>query len=139
MKQSVWAIILDHKGRVLITKRSKKSNNPNLLNVPGGGIEGDERAIDSIVRELQEEVGINHNDLQVINDYYFIKGKRVIHVYTFITRVKVKVQLNHEASEYRWIAIEQAAKKAKDRSKWHLQTFHIFSNIRQGKHKVKPY
>jgi mutator protein MutT len=137
MKKSVWAIILDRKGRVLITKRSKRSNNPNLFNFPGGGIEADEQAIDSIIRELQEEVGINHTDLQIVNDYYFTKGKRVIHVYTFITRAKIKVQLNHEASEYHWMPIERAAKKAKDSSKWHLPTFHIFDHIRRGKHVVK--
>jgi mutator protein MutT len=136
MKHSVWAIVLDRKGRALITKRSKRSNNPNLFNFPGGGIEADEQAIESIVRELHEEVGIVHNDLHLINDYYFTKGKRVIHVYTFIVRNKIRVQLNHESSEYRWVAIEKAAKVAK-KGKWHLPTLHILAHIRRGKHVLK--
>lgn len=132
IKESVWGVVLDKEGRVLITKRSKRSNNPNLLNFPGGGIERGESPLDGIIRELNEEVGINSKSIALLDYYYFYEGNRKIHVYIFETRRDVKVHINNESSQFKWINLEKAAKKTANRSKWHLPTFCILRNFIAG-------
>ena len=61
----VW-IINDNK--ILMTQRSKNKSHPDKWEVPGGCCQSKETAIDTVHRELQEEIGINLED----KDLYLI-------------------------------------------------------------------
>ncbi len=52
--------LLDHNGRLLLMRRSSKSpTSTGLFDVPGGHIEHHETALDAIVREVKEELGLH--------------------------------------------------------------------------------
>ena len=54
------AVVFDEKGRVLLCRRATyKKIAPNMWHLPGGTIESDETAVDTIKRELLEELGLN--------------------------------------------------------------------------------
>lgn len=52
------AAIEDNQGRILITKRHDQVHQGGLWEFPGGKLEPGEAAIDGLLRELQEELGI---------------------------------------------------------------------------------
>jgi len=66
-------VILDSRGKVLITRRAPQVHQGDLWEFPGGKIEAGESPGDALLRELREELGIAIGRtsalLQVYHDY----------------------------------------------------------------------
>ena len=56
---NVTAAIIEREGQILIAKRSSTSSLPNKWEFPGGKVEEGETPEVALIRELQEELGIN--------------------------------------------------------------------------------
>lgn len=103
--KSVW-VILQYDDEVLLLKRSKKSNNPKLWNFPGGGIEKNETAKKSAVREVKEEAGIDIKVQDLIFTERQVTNERVMYFYTVFLERKPDVKLNKESSDFKWLKWE---------------------------------
>ena len=55
----VACALIDHDGRVLLAKRPEGQSFAGLWEFPGGKVEPGERPEDAVIRELQEELGID--------------------------------------------------------------------------------
>lgn len=121
-KESVWAIVICPRGKILVLKRSKTSNNPNLLNFPGGSLESGENAIDCAYRELWEEAGIEANSVSLKDSYFVSSGKKRIHAFVFALNSVVKVKRNKESSKHYWMKPKKVATNVKRANNWHEQT-----------------
>lgn len=60
------ACIRDDEGRILLLRRS---DGDNLWSFPGGGIELGERAAETVVREVREEIGLEVEPVALIGVY----------------------------------------------------------------------
>ena len=60
------ACIRDEEGRVLLVRRS---DGDNLWSLPGGGMELGERAAETVVREVREEIGLEVEPVALIGVY----------------------------------------------------------------------
>jgi mutator protein MutT len=121
-KESVWAIVICPKGKILILKRSKTSNNPNLLNFPGGSLEAGEFALECAYRELWEEAGIEANTVSLMGSNVVTSGRKKIHAFVFALNSVVKVKRNKESSKHFWMKPKKVATSVKKASDWHEQT-----------------
>jgi 8-oxo-dGTP pyrophosphatase MutT (NUDIX family) len=65
MRRGVVAVIVEQ-GRLLAIRRSLEVSAPGAVCFPGGGIEPDESEHDALVRELQEELGIEVRPLRAL-------------------------------------------------------------------------
>lgn len=69
----VAAVIVDTSGRILLAKRAKYRHQGGLWEFPGGKVETEEAPEQALVRELEEELGINatefHPLITVAHDY----------------------------------------------------------------------
>lgn len=69
----VVAVICDENGNVLIAKRPTDVHQGGLWEFPGGKVESGEQPVQSLVRELQEELGITATEyrplIQIHHDY----------------------------------------------------------------------
>jgi len=109
-KKNVVMCILKNKGKILLLKRSGEDNlYPNRWSFVSGGIEKGEEPIEAAYREVNEEAGIEKNELRLKKKDFFVSTNREINV-TFNTNIflfeieKSKVILNEENDDYSWVA-----------------------------------
>lgn len=112
------AIIKENK--ILMTKRKEadhedKITNHGLWQLPGGGLEFGEDPIETLHREVKEELGIEVEIIKMIPKIYskvYSHWQGLLNIY--ICKVKNpnhKIILNHEASEYAWFTHAEALNK----------------------------
>jgi bis(5'-nucleosidyl)-tetraphosphatase len=98
-----------------------------LWEFPKGGIDDGESPPEAALRELQEETGMSAADIRLIpefehrEEYRFTSGrgdmrtlvrKEVVYFLAEARSREVKLSA-HEASQYAWLPVEQAARKLK--------------------------
>ncbi len=118
-RHNVAIVLLNEDKQVLIAKRFKR----NSWQFPQGGIHSNETVVEGMYRELNEEIGLNKNDVKILNQtkdwlYYDIpknfrrKGSPVIgqKQIWFLLQIKCpdsKIRLDAhkeiEFDQWRWI------------------------------------
>ena len=82
---SVCMVPLDTEGNVLLVRQYRKSVESDLLEVPAGGIEGDEAPEEAVLRELQEEVGHTAGKLQHLAGFWVSPGWCTEYMHAYLT------------------------------------------------------
>jgi nucleoside triphosphatase len=114
---TVGAFIFNPAGELLLLKSHKW---PGMYVVPGGHVELGERIEDAVIRETKEETGLEVYDLEFINFQEFIydpsfwKPKHFIFFDYACRTDSTRVQLNDEAEEYVWVALNTAVSLSLD-------------------------
>jgi len=110
---SVVTCLLKHNGKLLILKRSDKVRTyKGLWGGVAGYVEDDETPYETAVKEIKEEVGIERGNVRLIKksdpvrftDCY--NGKKydwIIYSFLFTIEKDVKVKIDWEHTEFRWI------------------------------------
>ena len=104
-------IVVNDQDQVLLLKRTAASKlGPGLWGFPAGHIEADESPADCSIREMQEEIGSNH-EIELVNEYgpvsdSFYGGNYRIYLYHY-RWLDGEVLLNHEHTDYAWVSKEQ--------------------------------
>ena len=62
-------VLLDARGRVLLTRRSAKVRAPGYWCLPGGHLDPGETWLDGCRRELREELGVEVGEAQLLGIY----------------------------------------------------------------------
>ncbi len=110
---SVVTCILEYNGKILILKRSNKVlTYRGLWGGVAGYVENNENPYETAVKEIKEEAGIEKDYIKLskeINPVKFIdlydnkKYDWKIYPFLFTITKKVKVKIDWEHSEFRWI------------------------------------
>ena len=104
-KISVGAAIM-HNNRVLMLQRRHDDFMPNIFELPGGGTEGRESLLDTLVREIKEETGCDVEHVkQYINHIDFPSSTGALtRRFNFLVNVKnpEKITLSEHAG-YAWV------------------------------------
>lgn len=109
---AVKAVIF-HKEKFLIIKRSNKARGDYYYwEFPGGRLEFGESVLDTLNRELQEEVSISANIIQPLSVWNFMKNKNteIVGITYMCKTNEDKVRLSFEHEEYAWITREDLSK-----------------------------
>lgn len=108
---TVGGLIVNPRGEILIVKSHKWRGK---YVIPGGHIELGETLQEALVREIEEETGLEVHDCrflcyqEFIMDESFWKERHYI-FFDFICKTETTaVSLNDEAQEYRWVTVEEA-------------------------------
>jgi 8-oxo-dGTP diphosphatase len=109
----VVTCILEHDGKILLLKRSNQVGTyRGLWGGVAGYVEEMEDPYDTALKEIQEEVGIEVEDVELVrkgdpiefSDTY--DGKRydwVVYPFLFHLQAKELVRVDWEHEEYRWV------------------------------------
>ena len=97
-------------GEVLVAQRSPAVHMEGLWEFPGGKVEGEERPIDALTRELYEEVGIElvaaEPLLQVTHEY----PEKTVLLDTWWVRVFIGNPYGREQQKVRWVQEDELLK-----------------------------
>ena len=102
--------LIRNKCKYLLTLR--RDVNPKMNNkwqIPGGSLEFGEKIYETLDREVMEELGVK---VEVISPVPYIDTDiftdRQIVFITYLCKLKdsAKIQLNEEATDYRWFSLE---------------------------------
>jgi nucleoside triphosphatase len=110
---TVGVFIFNPSGELLLLRSHKW---PGKYVIPGGHVELGERIEDAAIREAKEETGLDIHNLEFINFQEFIydpsfwKPRHFIFFDYACKTTSTDVQLNDEAEEFIWLALEDAMK-----------------------------
>ena len=89
----VW---LFYDNKLLLTKRSLKKSHPGKWEVPGGcGVKG-ENSVDTLIREIKEEVGINLNNSCCNLLDTIIYKQQFVDIYKYDLKSLPKIKLQYD-------------------------------------------
>lgn len=104
------AIVYDEDGKILTIRRSATAGRRALTwDLPGGNLEFGEKLEDSILREIEEETGIEVEKLSILGTaegFDSLSAFRVTIGYTAKSKT-TNVVLSYEHDDYKWVTKEE--------------------------------
>ena len=99
----VTAAIIEHDGKLLMTRRKANVPYPLLWEFPGGKVEPDEDPRDGVVREIREELSIDISVNGIYDVVYFRYPERTVLVLAYRCRwIKGDIE-DIEVEEHRFV------------------------------------
>lgn len=98
------AIIVNTEGKVLLLKRTYGDFGWSL---PGGGVERGETIHQALIRECQEELGVDVQNVLMTGFYYHSHLNAQVAIFRCSLPEGAEIQLSHEHSDYRWTPLSQ--------------------------------
>ena len=95
----VAIIAVDDEDNILLVNQFRKPVEKFLLEVPAGGIEPGENAVDCLQRELQEEIGYLPRKLENLGGFYSAPGYCTEYLYLYLATDLVPGHLEAEDTE----------------------------------------
>ncbi len=122
-------LILEQEGKVLLLAQT--SENGGKFTLPGGTVEGKEFAKETLIRECEEEIGIqiNPNDLDLIHVLHKKKGKDNRITIYFTTQTYKGTLHAKETEKFRgvtWCSIHRLPVKAS------ITVKHVLAQVKMG-------
>lgn len=115
VSKSVGAVVLNQNLKVLLVFQNKNK----YWEFPKGKMEGGEREIETLRREIEEETGITRFQMlprfrRTMQYDFQYQGKRIRReVIYFLIRTTQRVRVSDEHSQYKWLTFDQAKKYLK--------------------------
>jgi ADP-ribose pyrophosphatase len=105
----VAIIAVDDKDNVLLVNQFRKPVEKELLEIPAGGIEPGEDAVDCVRREMREETGFLPQKVERLGGFYSTPGYCTEYLYLYLATDLVPSPLEAEDSEsIRLVRVPQA-------------------------------
>ena len=95
----VAVVALDEQGNVLLVRQFRHAVDKFLLEIPAGGIDPGEEPIDSVRRELQEEIGFFPRKIDKVGGFYATPGYGTEYLHCFLATDLVSARLVAEDTD----------------------------------------
>ncbi len=95
----VAVVALDEQGNVLLVRQFRHPVGKFLLELPAGGIDSGEEPIDSVRRELQEEIGYLPRTIDRLGGFYSTPGYGTEYLHCFLATDLVPSQMVAEDTD----------------------------------------
>jgi ADP-ribose pyrophosphatase len=95
----VAVVVMDHEDNVLLVRQFRHPVGKPLLEIPAGGMDPGEEPIDSVRRELQEEIGYLPRKIERLGGFYSIPGYGTEYLHCFLATDLVPGRLTAEDTE----------------------------------------
>lgn len=103
MIDKVGGVIIHNKKLLVVRKRTKENFQEYII--PGGKREGNESDLESLQRELLEELNVSLLDTEYLGSYTDIAvfENVPITIKTYLATIKGNIKVQNEIKEYEWI------------------------------------
>lgn len=80
----VAVVVLDEENNVVMVRQLREAVGKTLLEIPAGGIDAGEEPVESVRRELQEEIGLLPHKIEKIGGFYSTPGYCTEYLYLYL-------------------------------------------------------
>jgi ADP-ribose pyrophosphatase len=95
----IAVVAIDEQDNVLLVRQFRHAVDRFLLEIPAGGIDPGEEPLDSVRRELQEEIGYFPRKIDKLGGFYTIPGYGTEYLHCFVASELVPGRLMAEDTE----------------------------------------
>jgi ADP-ribose pyrophosphatase len=95
----IAVVALDEQGKVLLVRQFRHAVGKFLLEIPAGGIDSGEEPMDSVRRELQEEIGYLPRKIDKLGGFYATPGYGTEYLHCFVATDLVPARLVAEDTD----------------------------------------
>jgi ADP-ribose pyrophosphatase len=95
----IAVVALDKQDNVLLVRQFRHAVGKSLLEIPAGGIDPGEEPIDSVRRELQEEIGYFPRKIDKLGGFYAVPGYGTEYLHCFLATDLVPARLVAEDTD----------------------------------------
>jgi len=95
----IAVVALDEQNNILLVRQFRYPVGRFLLEIPAGGIEPGEEPIDSVRRELQEEIGYLSQKIDKLGGFYAVPGYSTEYLHCFVATDLVPGRLTAEDTD----------------------------------------
>jgi ADP-ribose pyrophosphatase len=96
---SIAVVALDEQGNILLVRQFRHAVDKFLLEIPAGGIDPGEEPVESVRRELQEEIGYFPRKIDKLVGFYATPGYGTEYLHCFLATDLVPARLVAEDTE----------------------------------------
>jgi ADP-ribose pyrophosphatase len=104
-EDAVCVVPIDEDNNVLMVRQYRKAAQLNLLEVPAGGVEAGESPEETVLRELQEEVGVTSSSLRRLSGFWVSPGWATEFMHAYLATDLSPASLPADDDEY--ISVER--------------------------------
>jgi len=95
----VAVVVIDEQDNVLLARQFRHAVGKFLLEIPAGGIDSGEEPVDTVCRELQEEIGYCPRRIERLGGFYTTPGYGTEYLHCFLATDLVSSRLVAEDTE----------------------------------------
>jgi len=103
----VGAVIYNEQNEILCGLRSPEMSPPNLWEFPGGKIEEGENPEETLVREIQEELGCTIEVYEKIEEVHHEYPNLVVNLLTYKAKIVEGEPKTKEHAELKWMPLQE--------------------------------
>jgi ADP-ribose pyrophosphatase len=96
---AVAVVVLDSKDRAVLVRQYRKAVGKTLLEIPAGSVDPGEQPINTVRRELQEEIGYLPNKIDKLGGFYSAPGYCTEFLHLYVATYLIPSQLEAEDTE----------------------------------------
>lgn len=140
MKASGCIFLSLKTGRIMLQKRSKACTHPGTWGFFGGKSEEDERPIDTLLREIAEEIGVTPEIQRIIPVNKFTAPSGNFEYNSFVITIDDEFTpiLNAESEDFRWVDIGDWPKPLHSGAKIQCQSKQFIKKLKTIQEQSSP-
>lgn len=96
---AVAVVVLDSRDRVILVRQYRKAVGKQLLEVPAGGVDPGEQPLNTVRRELQEEIGYLPNKIDRLGGFYSAPGYCTEYLHLYLATYLIPSKLEAEDTD----------------------------------------
>ncbi len=96
---AVAVVPIDREGNILLVRQYRRGAGKDLLEIPAGCVEPGENPIETVKRELQEEIGYLPNKITGMGGFYASPGYNTEYLHLYLATELVPAKLHAEDTD----------------------------------------
>jgi len=95
----VAVVVLDSRNRAILVRQYRKAVGKTLLEIPAGSVDPGEQPINTVRRELQEEIGYLPNKIDKLGGFYAAPGYCTEYLHLYLATYLIPSRLQAEDTD----------------------------------------